>query len=345
MLKLGIPVEAVKGKMAMAGVDLSVLDHPTATVSCNAEVIENSDQLKKGKNLLTTVDASMVNDRSVIDFTTDQKDEVTQFPQFVSSTLSTKPEGWLRFVCISDTHNRSMKISIPDGDVLIHAGDFTNSGTVSNTRDFNDFLLALPHRHKVVIAGNHDITFEPSYYEKNWRRFHSKKQSCVDARAQLTNCTYLEDEAVIIEGIKIYGSPWQPEFCEWAFNLDRGVPLREKWDLIPDDTDILVTHGPPRGHGGLCSSGIDAGCEELLGALEGRIQPKYHVFGHVHEGYGVTTNGNSVFINASTCSFNYQAINPAIVFDVPPADSEEFKNWTVAEVGVPNMCRDVALPV
>ena len=100
---------------------------------------------------------------------------------------------------------------------------------------------------------NHDISFDNKYYERGWSRFHRKKYD-VETRAALKRglsdvCTYLEDSASIIEGYKVYGSPWQPEFCDWAFNLERGQPCRDKWKLIPDDTDVLITHGPPHGHG------------------------------------------------------------------------------------------------
>jgi hypothetical protein len=125
-------------------------------------------------------------------------------------------------------------------------------------------------------------------------------------------------------------SPWQPEFCNWAFNLERGSAcLPEKWAHIPDTVDVLITHGPPSGHGDWVSNCAHAGCCDLLNTIEQRVRPKYHVFGHVHEGYGVTTNGHTVFVNASTCTFNYQASNPAVVFDLPPPGSEDFRDWSV----------------
>ena len=103
-------------------------------------------------------------------------------------------------------------------------------------------------------------------------------------KKELTNCKYLQDSTTEIYGIKIYGTPWQPKFCGWAFNLERGQELMDKWDLIPDDTDILITHTPPVGYGDLCSSGTRAGCVDLLLSVQHRIQPKYHVYGHIHEG-------------------------------------------------------------
>lgn len=141
-----------------------------------------------------------------------------------------------------------------------------------------------------------------------------------NVRSMLTNCTYIEDELIEIWGLRIYGSPWQPEFCKWAFNVPRGQPCLEKWNLIPANLDILVTHTPPVGHGDLCCSGVRAGCVELLTTVQNRVKPKYHVFGHVHEGYGITSDGRVIYVNASTCDINYKPNNPPIVFDIslPP---------------------------
>ena len=103
-------------------------------------------------------------------------------------------------------------------------------------------------------------------------------------KAELTNCIYLQDSGTRLYGIKIYGTPWQPKFCDWAFNLKRGQELMQKWDMIPDDTDILITHTPPVGYGDLCASGVRAGCVDLLTSVQKRIRPKYHIYGHIHEG-------------------------------------------------------------
>lgn len=139
-------------------------------------------------------------------------------------------------------------------------------------------------------------------------------------RDALTNCIYLEDELLELWGVRIYGSPWQPEFCRWAFNVPRGTACLDKWNQIPPGVDILVTHTPPVGHGDLCCSGVRAGCVELLSTVQQRVKPKYHVFGHVHEGYGITSDGRIIYVNASTCDINYLPNNAPIVFDVtlPP---------------------------
>lgn len=203
-------------------------------------------------------------------------------------------------MAISDTHNCHGKLEIPDGDILIHAGDMSMQGSLQELRWFDAFLGRLPHRHKIVISGNHDFGFE---------------RTPTEARAAITQGIYLQDEAVEIEGLKIYGSPWQPWFCNWAFNLRRGQPLAEKWALIPDDTDILVTHGPPRRQGDLTHHGERVGCVDLMRRIR-EVRPRYHVFGHIHEGYGVTRDEHTTYVNACICTLDYHPTNPPIVFDV-----------------------------
>jgi predicted phosphohydrolase len=216
-----------------------------------------------------------------------------------------------RIVCISDTHGRHDAIAVPDGDVLIHAGDLSMMGREAEIEAFAEWFGALPHRHRIVIAGNHDWLFERSPQR---------------ARELLGDVTYLRDDAVEIDGLVIWGSPWQPWFHDWAFNLRRGEEIRAKWDLIPEGTDVLVTHGPPFGHlDGVPRAWFaedDAiavehvGCEELEIALA-RVQPRLHVFGHIHEGYGQSVLGETILVNASTCDADYQPVNPAIVVDLP----------------------------
>jgi len=206
----------------------------------------------------------------------------------------------MKLVIISDTHFMHERVQVPDGDVLVHAGDLTAHGTVDNVEAFNHFLGALPHRHKIVIAGNHDFCFQ---------------RAPRGARAAFSNAIYLEDEAVTVEGITFYGSPWQPWFYDWAFNLRRGEALRAKWDLIPADTDVLVTHGPPRGHGDRTSDGRHEGCDDLLAAVE-RIKPRYHLFGHIHEAAGITRNEHTTFVNASVCDLAYKPVNSAVCLEI-----------------------------
>ncbi|MHA1167382.1 MAG: metallophosphatase domain-containing protein [Candidatus Hodarchaeales archaeon] len=204
----------------------------------------------------------------------------------------------MKLIAIADTHGLHRSLEIPDGDVLIHAGDLTRHGTLDDVREFNDFLGTLPHSHKIVITGNHDFCFEKD------------REACEEL---LTNCIYLQDQEVIIDGIKFYGSPWQPWFYDWAFNLQRGPEIRAKWELIPKDTDVLITHGPPYGIGDVTFQKEHAGCEDLLEIVE-RTKPAVHIFGHIHEGYGITSNGTTTFINASSYNHNYQAINQPVIY-------------------------------
>ena len=124
--------------------------------------------------------------------------------------------------------------------------------------------------------------------------------------------------------MRLFGAPHQPEFCGWAFNVPRGERCAEVWRSIPTDTDVLATHGPPLGHGDLCSSGDRAGCVDLLREITDRIRPQAHVFGHIHEDAGVTTDGTTAFINACSVNLRYKIAHDPVSFDVPlPAGALE----------------------
>jgi Icc-related predicted phosphoesterase len=128
---------------------------------------------------------------------------------------------------------------------------------------------------------------------------------------------YLQDRAIELNGVKFYGSPWQPEFCNWAFNLSRDTgELGDKWAMIPEDTDVLITHGPPMGILDKCDHGKRVGCEELFNEVTHRVKPKIHVFGHIHEEYGTHKTDDTLFVNASTCTVMYEPTNPPIVVDL-----------------------------
>ncbi|KAF1786587.1 Metallo-dependent phosphatase-like [Phytophthora cactorum] len=229
----------------------------------------------------------------------------------------------MRVVCVSDTHGlHEDALAIPDGDVFVHAGDFTDTGERSEVVAFNEFLGRLPHRYKLVIAGNHESSFDRAFYPQFWHQYgHRQQYDPTEVRALLTNALYLEDQAVLIEGFLFYGTPWQPEFCNWAFNLPRGDALLKKWRHIPTDTDVLITHTPPVGHGDLVGY-QRVGCADLLREVENRVRPKLHVFGHVHEGYGrsASPDGAITYFNASICTHNYEPVNAPFVFELtgPP---------------------------
>jgi len=235
-----------------------------------------------------------------------------------------KPDGWTRFVCFSDTHglhDQIPKNHMPPADVLLHAGDFSNAGELEQVESLNTWMKAYPAQCKVVIAGNHDITFHEDYYQKvGAKRFHRGRDpyDCRKAKSLLSDCIYLEDSGTEVGGYKIFGSPWQPEFCEWAFNLPRGEECRKRWAAIPKEVDILITHGPPAGRGDKCSSGFRAGCDDLLTAIAQR-KISVNLFGHIHESYGFSADDVTLFVNASTCTHGYRPTNPPVLFDLPPA--------------------------
>lgn len=211
-----------------------------------------------------------------------------------------------RIVCLSDTHNLHDQINVPNGDILIHAGDSTNRGTAEEIYNFAKWFSNLPHKNKVFIAGNHDFFFEDDGLEKETIDFF------------FPNCIYLQDSFALIENLKIYGSPWQPRFFDWAFNLNRGAELAEKWKLIPEDTDILITHGPPNGildEVPRLYSIENTGCEELRKRVE-IVRPKLHVFGHIHCGYGQVEDFGVKFINAANCDEQYNATNAPIIIEL-----------------------------
>lgn len=211
-----------------------------------------------------------------------------------------------RLVAISDTHSRHEDIpALPPGDILVHAGDATRRGDISEVSALNAWLGTLDFKYKILIAGNHDWLFA---------------RSPALARSLITNALYLEDESAEIEGLKFYGTPWQPRFFNWAFNLDRGQPMREKWSRIPNDTDILISHGPP--HGILdqvdpkwSGRSESAGCQDLLERVS-VLKPRVHIFGHIHSGYGQLQQAGTLFVNASICDEQYSPVNLPIVIDI-----------------------------
>ena len=241
----------------------------------------------------------------------------------------------MRIVCISDTHSLQdgMKHPLPKGDVLIHAGDLSNRG---GERDVTNFIHWFQNIEgfdtKIFIAGNHDFCFErvnEPHHKGDYDWLHNLMS---EENLSQSNVTYLEDNLITIDSpefsrpIKIYGSPWQPEFYNWAFNLPRmGQELHEKWNNIPTDTDVLITHGPPNGFGDLVNNwrqpNMNVGCELLRNRIE-ELNPILNVFGHIHEGYGVYTNDKTTFVNASICTPDYRPTNKPIIIDLNEYDGE-----------------------
>ena len=191
----------------------------------------------------------------------------------------------MRIVSVADTHGYQADLVVPDGDVFVHAGDLLRTGTLEQLEPVARWIRELPHAQKIVVAGNHDWCF-------------ARDPEC--AREMLgEDVHYLQDSAVAIDGILFWGSPWQPEFHGWAFNLPRGQALAEKWALIPKDVQVLITHAPPFGYGDEVEPEGNCGCKALLKAIE-RTAPGLHVFGHIHHGRGSWTYGASHLTNVTT---------------------------------------------
>ncbi len=206
---------------------------------------------------------------------------------------------------ISDTHGKHKYLTskaynniLGSGDCIIHAGDISNLGKVGEIKDFLDWFSNTDYTHKIFIAGNHDFGFEvvqdiaPEYKEKGVH--------------------YLFDSEVVIDGVKFYGSPWQPEFYNWAFNLPRGEKLAEKWKKIPGNTDVLITHGPAHGMLDHTPQGELVGCKDLFNRVM-EVQPKIHVCGHIHSGYGQKSIDGVEFLNASVLDERYEHAHKPIV--------------------------------
>lgn len=206
----------------------------------------------------------------------------------------------MKACCISDLHGFLPKV--PECDLLLLGGDFCPT-----TRDqhwwfketFSPWLEDLSKRmHVVGVAGNHDLIF----------------QKLPDLVPQM-DWVYLQDSGTEFQGFKIWGSPWQPRFYDWAFNADE-VELAEKWELIPEDTDILLLHGPPRGYGDFSPFGNEhCGSTTLLSRIE-KIQPKLAVAGHIHAGYGRYEIGKTIFVNASFVNDRYTPSHEPIIVEL-----------------------------
>jgi Icc-related predicted phosphoesterase len=203
----------------------------------------------------------------------------------------------MRIVVISDTHGLHNGIEdLPAGDVLVHAGDFMNSGyDPKDVLSFNRWLGEQPFKHRVVCAGNHDRYFQNSPHE---------------ARFFLTNATYLENTGVTIDNVTFWGSPYTPEFLNWAFMYTRGSGAKY-WDQIPDGLDVLITHGPPFGIlDQVTPDGEHLGCAELLESVEQK-RPRVHLFGHIHGGAGIFESDVTRFVNAAYLNEQYKPLKPA----------------------------------
>lgn len=205
----------------------------------------------------------------------------------------------MKIVAISDTHSQHNNLQIPPCDILIHSGDITYFSKKGHQEviDFLTWFARQPAKHKIFCGGNHDILLE-----KEEKFFKSVMPPGV---------TYLNDSEITVEGIRIWGSPITPWFYDWAWNRQRGIDIQKHWNKIPEGIDILFTHGPPKGIMDY-TNGQNVGCDNLLEALK-RIQPKIHIFGHIHVTYGVKSvkieENEIAFFNAAMVNSGYKIVN------------------------------------
>ncbi len=202
----------------------------------------------------------------------------------------------MKLVIISDTHTKEKDLILPKGDILIHAGDFD----IRDPLDFNDifdWFESLDFKYVIWIAGNHDLYME-HLYKSDMKPQRSEK------------IFYLCNSSIEIEGIKFWGSPFTPQFgIGWAFNEHR-QDLIKIWNTIPDDTDIIITHGQPFGINDQVR-GISQGCAFLRDRVK-EIKPKYYIGGHIHEGYGIYCDEKTVYVNASIMDEFYKPCNKPV---------------------------------
>tara|TARA_Y100000593_G_scaffold81696_1_gene152971 strand:- start:762 stop:1388 length:627 start_codon:yes stop_codon:yes gene_type:complete len=206
----------------------------------------------------------------------------------------------MKLVILSDNHT-NYDFETPDGDILIHCGDFTYHGKPSEIEKFRDYLKEQPHRHKLFIFGNHEkIDREVRYW--------------IDYLEDGTGATCIHEKAICINGINFFGSSYTPKFMNWAFMHTKSARKRY-WSNMNEDMDVLVTHGPPKGIMGKIENGTEIGCEYLLDFVE-RVKPNYHFFGHNHAGAGVQTNGDTLFVNAAILTEKYEMCKPPMIVHI-----------------------------
>lgn len=195
----------------------------------------------------------------------------------------------MKICAVSDVHVTEFghfTLQTPEADVLTVSGDLTMRGNISELIKFRGWLAQQPQKYKVVIAGNHDFCLQ------------NRDRQAAELILGGDGITYLRDQITEIEGFKFYGSPWQPWFHDWAFNLQRGPEIAERWSHIPEKVDVLLVHGPPHGYGDRTVSGERAGCEDLLKEIE-KKSPRVVCYGHIHEDTGVWKFKDTVLANVS----------------------------------------------
>lgn len=221
--------------------------------------------------------------------------------------------------CISDTHDKHFEITLEKGNILIHAGDATMSGSKEQLTNFVLWLYEQPFEHKIWVAGNHDwgMEYDQDAYESWCGRRMRKVKKLSETRKHITKLckelgiTYLNNSGVEVEGLKIWGSPDQPAFYGWAFNRSEAF-LEEHWKTVPDDTNILITHAPAYGILDTLETGDLVGDVNLMLRLETLSNLKLHVCGHIHPSNGIKEVGGVTHVNASLLDDRYQVAHQPI---------------------------------
>jgi len=209
-----------------------------------------------------------------------------------------------KVICISDTHTKHKKLTIEPCDILLHSGDYSSIGRIHEVENFLDWFSKQPAKHKIFIDGNHDGLSQeyPALFKS--------------ILATHPDVTYLDHSMVEVEGLKIWGRSTTPSFYNWYHMADRGSPMmKSTLSIIPNDIDILLTHGPAAGILDLCAHGGRVGCEDLLNELE-RIKPKYLIFGHIHHSAGQLEVNGIKHVNAAILNDNYEFKNKPIILDI-----------------------------
>ena len=208
----------------------------------------------------------------------------------------------MQFCCLSDLHGNLP--TLPECDVVLIAGDICTHGPRKFQLHWMDTQLRqwLESLHKPVFAcaGNHD-----------WPMYENLSQ----IKGMRLPWTYLQDESVVYEGFKIYGSPHSKIFYDWAFNLTE-AKLMGKWNLIPDDTNILITHSPPKYYGDKNPDGEFCGSESLAWRIGQLSELRLAVFGHIHHAMGEYKSGDTILVNASLTNERYEPVNPIRVIEL-----------------------------
>jgi len=212
-----------------------------------------------------------------------------------------------KIVLISDTHNQHNKLTINPCDILIHCGDATGQGRESEIRNFAKWFDKQPAKHKLFSPGNHELYFE-KYLPLSRTWF---EEECPTGKI-------LINESIEVEGIKFYLSPITPSFFNWAFMKDRGQAIANHWKNIPDDTQFLITHGPPKGILDYVPfDDFNAGCEDLLTRILELKNLKHHAFGHLHTPGGQQVVHNDItFINCAVCNEDYYPMNKIMEIEI-----------------------------